>query len=77
MSRGIGCRHGLDLVWLWLWHRLAAVALIRPPAWEPPYAAGFGPKKAEKKKKKKRIMILETDSGKTEGGFWGRERVGG
>ena len=23
----------------WLWHRPAAVALIRPPAWEPPYAA--------------------------------------
>ena len=23
---------------LWLWYRLAAVALIRPLAWEPPYA---------------------------------------
>ena len=23
----------------WLWCRPAAVALIRPPAWEPPYAA--------------------------------------
>ena len=28
-----------DLVLLWLWHRLAAVALIRPLAREPPYAA--------------------------------------
>ena len=25
-------------VLLWLWHRLTAVAPIRPPAWEPPYA---------------------------------------
>ena len=27
-------------MWLWLWWRLAAVALIRPLAWEPPYAVG-------------------------------------
>ena len=25
-------------VWLWLWHRLAAVAPVRPLAWEPPHA---------------------------------------
>ena len=29
-----------DLVLLWLWHRLAAVAPIRPLAWESPYAVG-------------------------------------
>ena len=29
-----------DLALLWLWHRPAAVAPIRPLAWEPPYAAG-------------------------------------
>ena len=29
-----------DLVLLWLWCRPAAVAPIRPLAWEPPYAAG-------------------------------------
>ena len=28
-----------DLAWLWLWHRLAAIAPIRPLAWEPPCAA--------------------------------------
>ena len=28
-----------DLALLWLWCRLAATALIRPLAWEPPYAA--------------------------------------
>ena len=26
----------LALLWLWLWPRLAAVAPIRPLAWEPP-----------------------------------------
>ena len=29
-----------DPVLLWLWCRPAAVALIRPLAWEPPYAMG-------------------------------------
>jgi len=38
MSRGVGCRHGLDLVLLW--HRPAATAPIQPLAWELPYAAG-------------------------------------
>ena len=35
-----------DLVLLWLWYRPAAVAVIRPLAWEPPL----------KKKKKKKKM---------------------
>ena len=30
----------LDLALLWLWRRPAAVALIQPLAWEPPYVAG-------------------------------------
>ena len=29
-----------DLVLLWQWCRLAAVASIEPLAWEPPYAMG-------------------------------------
>ena len=33
---------------LWLWCRLAATALIRPLAWEPPYAAGVALKKKKK-----------------------------
>jgi len=63
MSCGVGCRHDLDPVLLWLWRRLAAIALIRPLAWEPPHASGVGPrngkkththkKKKEKKRKKK------------------------
>ena len=36
----MGCRHGSDLVLLSLCCRLAAVALIRPLVWEPPYAVG-------------------------------------
>ena len=38
MSCGVGPRRGSDLALLWLWHRLAAVALIL--AQEPPYAMG-------------------------------------
>ena len=33
---------------LWLWHRPAAVAPIRPLAWEPPYATGEVLKKKKK-----------------------------
>ena len=40
VSCGVGCRCGLDLSLLWLWHRPAATALIRPLAWELPYALG-------------------------------------
>ena len=36
---------------LWLWCRPAAIALIRPLAWEPPYAAESGPRKDTHKKK--------------------------
>ena len=43
-------RLGLDLALLWLWCRLAAVTLIRPLAWEPPYAVGAAIKKIAKKK---------------------------
>ena len=37
--------------WLWLWRRLAAVALIQPLAWELPYTVGAALKEAKKKKK--------------------------
>ena len=40
MSCGVGRRCGSDLAFLWLWYRLVATALIRPLAWEPPYALG-------------------------------------
>ena len=43
------CRRGLDPVLFWLWCRLAAIALIRPLAWEPPYAVGAALKTKKKK----------------------------
>ena len=39
VSCNVGHRHSSDLVVLWLWLWPAAVALIPPLAWEPPYAA--------------------------------------
>ena len=36
----MGRRCGSDPVLLWPLHRPAATALIRPLAWEPPYATG-------------------------------------
>ena len=40
VSCSVRHRSGLDPVLLWLWCSLAAVALIRPLAWELPYAVG-------------------------------------
>ena len=52
VSCGVGCRLSLDPALLWLWHRLAATAPIRPLAWEPLYAAGAAQEIAKKKTKK-------------------------
>ena len=57
MSCGVGPRHGLDPVLLWLWYRLTATtALIWFLAWELPYAMHVALKKDQKKKKKKKRM---------------------
>ena len=53
MSCVVGRRHGSDPVLLWLWCRPAAIALIRPLAQEPPYAAGAALKSKKRKKNKK------------------------
>ena len=45
----MGCRRGSDPVLLWLSCRPAAVALIRPLAWESPYAAGVTLKRQKQK----------------------------
>ena len=42
-----------DLALLWLLHRLAATAPIRPLAWEPPYAVGAALEKDQKNEKRK------------------------
>ena len=49
---------GSDPVLLWLWCRPVAAALIRPLAWEPPYAVGSTLEKAKRQKKKKDTMKL-------------------
>ena len=51
MSCGAGHKCGLDPTLLWLWCRPAAVALIRPLAWERPYATGVALKKKKEKNK--------------------------
>ena len=51
MSCGVGRRQGTDPVLLCLWYRLLATSLIRPLAWEPPYAMGGALKRQKKKKK--------------------------
>ena len=56
MSCDLGCRRGLDPMLLWLWCRPAATTLIRPLAWEPPYAEGVALEKTKKKKKKKNVF---------------------
>ena len=53
MGCGAGRRCSLDPALLWLWCRLAAVALIRPLAWEPPHAEGSGPRKRQKDEKRR------------------------
>ena len=58
MSCGVGCRHGSNLVLLWLWRRLAATVLIRPLAWEPPYAAGAAQEMAKRQKDQKKKKNL-------------------
>ena len=60
MSCGVGHRHGSNLALLWLGCRLAAIALIPPLAWEPPYAVCVALKR--KKKKKKLTIIGEMEA---------------
>ena len=55
MSCGVGYRRSLDPVLLWLW----CTAMIRPLAWEPPYAAGVALKRQKKKKKRKKKDVVE------------------
>ena len=57
MNWGVGCRCGSDLALLWLGRRPAAMALIRPLAWEPPYAVDVALKKKTEDKKIKKIKL--------------------
>ena len=51
----MGCIHGSIPASLWLWYRLAAVAMIQPLAWELPYAVGATLKKKKKKERKETV----------------------
>jgi len=50
VSCGGDCRRGSDPELLWLWCRPVATALIRPLAWELPYAASAALKRQKRKK---------------------------
>ena len=69
MSSGVGGRCGSDLALLWLWHKLAATALIGPLAQEPPYAVGAALKGQKKKNKqtKKEVECLQGAGGPVSG----------
>ena len=56
MSYGVCCRLGWDLEWLWC--RLAGVALIRPLAWEPPYATGMALKSKKQTKNRPGVPVV-------------------
>ena len=51
MNCGVGHRHSLDLVLLWLWRRPAPTAWIRPLAWKPLHAVSAALKGQKTKKK--------------------------
>ena len=50
VSCSVGHRRGSDPALLWLWHRVAAAALIQPLAWEVPLCHTCCPKKQKKEK---------------------------
>ena len=58
MSCGVGCRCGSDLISLWLWCKLAAIAPIRRLACEIPYDLGAALKKKDKKKKEMKLVCI-------------------
>ena len=65
MSWAVGCSCRLDPALLWLRCRLAAVAVIGPLAWEPPYAAGAALKRQKTKKKKKKFYEVNKNGPKS------------
>ena len=72
VSSGAGCRHSLDTMWLWC--RPAAIALIEPLAWEPPYTMGAALKKTKdthtkKNKNKQELENIRRSQEKVENSF--------
>ena len=52
VSCGVGRRYSSYSELVWLWCRPAAVALIGPLAWEPPYVTSAALKRQKEKKKR-------------------------
>ena len=52
MSCGVGHKCGSSLVWLWLWPRLEAAALVRPPSLGTLHAMTSALKKTKNKQNK-------------------------
>ena len=52
MNCGVGHKHGLDPMLLWLWGRLAAAAPIQPLGWKLPYTTGAALKNKTKQTNK-------------------------
>ena len=75
VSCGVGHRHGLNPVLLWLWRRLAAVALIGALAWEPPCASGAALKSKKKKKKRMKLTRGSSHHGAAETNLTGNHEV--
>ena len=75
MSCGVGHICGSDPILLWLWSRPAAVAPIRPLAWEPPYAVGVALK--SQKKKKNLNFICRGKRTRTANTIMKKNKVGG
>ena len=71
LSCGVGRNRGSDPAWLWLWLWPAAVAPIRPLAWELPHAAGT----ALKDQKTQKVIHLMRSLRKGEGGVVQRDRI--
>ena len=65
MSCGVGRRHSSDPTLLWLWCRAVATALIRPVAWEPPYALGAAQEKGKKTNKQKTWILISMNTSPT------------
>ena len=59
VSCGVGCRHGSDPAWLWLWRRSAALAPVGPLAWKPPCATGVALKSKKQKNAVYGTALLE------------------
>ena len=62
MSCGVRHRQSSGLALLWLWCRPAAVSLIGPVGWEPPYVTGVALKRQKEKEKRNKESFLNNQS---------------